>query len=123
MGIHSLEKKHLSAGGMLKIVRSVFKQVPEPNRDPRGAKPEIALADCLMSGLAIFENKFPSLLQFDQNRSSEPVRHNLKTLYHVSRAPDDTTMRQRLDKVHPLQLRGAFTALFSQLQRGKVLED
>ena len=65
MGVHSVEKSQLSAKGMLGKVRSVFKQIPEPPRDPRGIKPEIPLADCLMSALAVFGLKFPSLLQFD----------------------------------------------------------
>jgi hypothetical protein len=123
VGIHSIEKKHLSAKGMLEKVYSIFKQIPEPAKDSRGAKPEIPLVDCLMSGLALFGLKFTSLLQFDESRDEEVIRHNLKTLYHVNRAPDDTTMRQRLDKVDPHLIRPAFTAIFSMIQRGKVLED
>jgi|ERR1700733_511247 len=123
MGIHSVEKKHLSARGMLAAVHSIFKQIPEPPKDPRGAKAVIPLADCLMSALALFGLKFPSLLEFDENRDDDVIKHNLKTLYHVGKAPDDTTMRQRLDKVDPRQIRPAFTAIFSMLQRGKVLED
>ena len=37
--------------------------------------------------------------------------------------PCDTSMRTRLDEVDPKALRPAFTAIFSLLQRGKVLED
>jgi hypothetical protein len=123
MGIHSVEKKHLSAKGMLAKVHSIFKQIPEPTKDPRGSKPEIPLVDCLMSALALFGLKFPSLLQFDESCDDEVIQHNLKTLYHVKKAPDDTTMRQRLDKVDPRLIRPAFTEIFSMIQRGKVLED
>lgn len=122
MGLHVIEKKHLSAQGMLTKVRSIFKQI-EPLKDPRGAKTEISLADCLMSALALFGLKFPSLLQFNDSRNDEVIKHNLKTLYDVEKAPDDTTMRQRLDKVDPRSLRPAFSAIFSIIQRGKVLED
>lgn len=123
MGVHSVEKKQLSAKGMLGKIRSLFQQIPEPPRDPRGLKPEIALADCLMSALAVFGLKFPSLLQFDDHSDSAVVKHNLKALYQIEEAPDDTNMRQRLDKVDPRFIRPAFTAMFSLLQRGKVLED
>ncbi len=123
MGIHTVEKKHLSARGMLGAVRSIFKQIPDPPRDSRGSKPEISLADCLMSALAVFGLKFPSLLQFDTNWNDKVVKHNLKTLYHVEQAPDDTTMRQRLDRLDPRLIRPTFTAIFSMLQRGKILED
>lgn len=123
MGVHSVEKKQLSAKGMLAKIRSLFEQIPEPTRDPRGLKPKISLADSLMSGLAIFGLKFPSLLQFDQSLEDEVIRHNLKTLYNVDDAPCDTYMRQRLDRIDPRFIRPAFTAIFSLLQRGKVLED
>src|ERR1700689_3667548 len=98
MGIHSIEKKQLSAKGMLKIVRREFSEIKEPPRDNRGLKSKIPLADCLMSGLALFGLKFPSLLQFDQGLNEDVVRHNLKTLYGVPKAPCDTYMRERLDE-------------------------
>lgn len=122
MGVHSVEKRQLSAKGVLAKVRSVFKQIPEPPRDSRGIKPAIPLVDCLMSALAVFGLKFPSLLQFDEYGDTDMIKHNLKTLYQVAHAPDDTNMRQRLDKVDPRSIRPAFTSIFSLLQRGKVLE-
>ena len=123
MGIHSTEKKQLSAKGMLAKIRSVFEKIPEPFRDQRGLKSKISLADCLMSGLAIFGLKFPSLLQFDEGRNNDVIKHNLMTLYQVEDAPCDTYMREKLDKVDPRLIRPAFTTIFSLLQRGKVLED
>jgi Transposase DDE domain len=123
VGLHSVEKKQLSARGMLTKIRSTFEQIPEPPRDPRGLKSKIPLADCLMAGLAIFGLKFPSLLQFDQAMDDAPTKHNLKTLYGVKQAPCDTYIRERLDKVDPQLLRPAFTDLFSLIQRGKVIED
>ena len=86
MGLHSTEKKQLSAKGMLQKVRSVFEQVSAPLRSPRGVKAQISLPDCLMSGLAVFGLKFPSLLQFDESQESDAIKHNLKTLYGVHNA-------------------------------------
>ncbi len=122
MGIHAIEKKHLSAKGLLQKVRHVFEKVPEPSRDLRGLKSGISLTDCLMSALAIFGLKFPSLLQFDHEQEEKTTRHNLKNLYGVEVAPSDSYMRERLDKVDPYHLRSAFTEVFATLQRGKVLE-
>jgi len=76
-----------------------------------------------LSALAVFGLKFPSLLQFDQSCAADVIKHNLKTLYLVKNAPDDSNMRQRLDKIDPQFIRPAFTALFSLLQRGKILEE
>lgn len=123
MGIHSVEKRQLSAKGMLAKIRSLFEQIPDPPRDSRGIRPKISLADCLMSGLAVFGLKFSSLLQFDQAFNKGTIQHNLKTLYHVEEAPCDTSMRERLDEVDPRLIRPAFTSIFSLLQRGKILED
>jgi len=123
MGVHSVEKKQLSAAGMLQKVRSIFEEVPEAPRSPQGIKARIPLSDCLMSGLAVFGLKFPSLLQFDDSQEEETIRHNLKTLYGINDIPCDTSMRARLDEVDPRTLRPAFTSIFSLLQRGKVLEN
>jgi hypothetical protein len=122
MGIHSVEKKQLSLKGMLMKVRSLFQEVSDSPRDPRGLKSKISLADCLMSGLALFGLKFPSLLQLDQGSESKIIKHNLGTLYGINDVPSDTYMRERLDEVDPQHLRSTFTGIFSLLQRGKVLE-
>jgi hypothetical protein len=87
MGIHCIEKKQLSAKGMLQKVRSLFQEIPEPTKDTRGLKSDIPLVDCLMSGLALFGLKFPSMLQFDQGYDDPIIRHNLRTLYGVTVAP------------------------------------
>jgi hypothetical protein len=110
-------RKHLSAPGLLKTLRSCFQKVA----DHRPGKVEIALVDALMSGLAVFGLKYPSLLKFDEGRQEESVRHNLSRLYGVERAPCDTQLRESLDPVDPRQLRPAYKALFAPLQRGKGL--
>jgi len=103
---------------LLGLVRGVFK---DQNQD----KPdfyEIPTADCLMSALAMFSLKYPSLLQFDQDLNEKCLRHNLRTLYGVKKAPCDTRMRERLDGLSLSCSRLAMKALFARLQRGKVLE-
>jgi hypothetical protein len=122
MGVHSGEKKQLSARGILEKVRSEFAKIPEPTKDVRGLKSKIPLTDCLMSGLAMFSLKFPSLLQFSDSRDVEIVKHNLKTLYNVVTAPCDTYMRERLDEIDPKSMRKAFTTIFTIAQRHKILE-
>ena len=57
-------RKALSAPGLLNTARQCFDQI-EDNVSSRG----INLSDCLMSGLALFGLKYPSLLQFDKSRS------------------------------------------------------
>ena len=55
-------RQALSAPGLLKEVRTCFARV-EDGVASRG----LTLTECLMSGLAIFAMKYPSLLQFDRD--------------------------------------------------------
>ena len=82
----------------------------------------IPLVDSLMSGLAVFGLKFPSLLQYDVQKCYPNIKRNLKTLYHVDCAPCDTYLREQLDEVDPHALREPYKKLFALLQRGKALE-
>lgn len=113
-------RKSLSLPGLLKNVRNEFEQIPEH----RSSKVNFKLADVLMSGLAMFGLKYPSLLQFDKaTHNDKIVKANLKKLYEVDQAPSDTQMRDILDPVNPENLRPAYKAIHKQLQRQKVLEN
>jgi hypothetical protein len=117
-----IEKVHLSAKGLIDRARSVFQKVKEPCKGGQGKQKEISLTDCLTSALAIFKLKFPSLLQFEDEKKEEHVEQNLKNLFSLDNIPCDTYMRERLDEIDPRELRPAFTSIFSALQRGKQLE-
>lgn len=116
-----LLRKHLSAPGLLRTIRQGFDQIEDT--DFSRARSDISLADCLMSGIAIFGLKYPSLLQFDRDKKT--IQSNLiyaRTLYGIENAPCGTYLRERLDRIDPSLLRRAFTRLFAELQRGKGLE-
>ena len=111
-------RKRLNASGLLALSRQCFERIEDetPVRAYR-------LVDCLMSALATFGLKSPSLLQFDREvRLDGRVRGNLRRLYQVDRVPCDTQMRTRLDRVPARALRPVFRRLFRELQRGKVLK-
>ena len=110
-------RKTLGIPHLLRVLRQDFEAIPEIR-----ARCKTPLSDHLMSGLALFVLKYPSLLQFDQNRFCQQTQTNLKTLYGVAHIPSDTQLRARLDDVNPKDLRSAFTRLFNLLQRSKVLE-
>lgn len=110
-------RKSLCADTLLTDIYRSFQQIPDPRKlSERG----ISFTDVLMSGLAVFGLKFPSLLKYDQNRQT--IDHNLLTLYHLNKPPSDTYMRERLDELNPLFIRPAFKKIFAKLQRGKCLE-
>lgn len=111
-------RKELCAESLFALVRKAFDTI----KDPAVRRSEFSLTDCLMSGLAIFSLKYPSLLQFDQTQQEERTRHNLRTLYGVLKTPSDTSLRERLDPISPKVLSKSFNKVFAVLQRGKGLE-
>lgn len=107
---------------LIQIVQGSFKQVTAI-RDLAFKDNTIPLVDCLMSGLAVFSLKFPSLLDYDHKKRDVVIEHNLQTLYWVDQAPSDSGMRERLDEVDPRQLRDAYKKLFACAQEAKLLQE
>ena len=110
--------KYVSAPALLHQVRRSFEKIPDPRRYGQ----QFSLPDVLMSGLAIFGLKYPSLLKFDEQRHEERIRANLKSLYGVEKAPCDTQLRSVLDRVNPAELRAPFIQIHQKLYHQKFLE-
>ena len=108
---HQKEKKALSVTGLLGVVRQVFTKISSSIKSKT-----ISLSDCLMSALAMFSLKSPSLLAFDKQRAEKLVAHNLKHLYGINDVPSDTHMREILDKVDPKTIRDCFLSVFHVLR-------
>lgn len=115
-------RKYLSAQGLLSVVRNQFNKI-KPPRDLVSRSKPITQTDCLMSAVAMFSLKFPSLLKFDENREEENIRHNLRSLFGVQQTPCDTYMRERCDEADPDEVRKAYKAILACAQRGKALEE
>lgn len=118
--MQTLFRKHLSIPGLIRTVYRQFSKISD-SRD-FGRKGIIPLKEHLMSGLAIFGLKCPSLLHYDRTRFDEATAVNLRDLYMVKNPPSDTYLRERLDEVNPNDLRSAFKKVFASFQRGKGLE-
>jgi hypothetical protein len=112
-------RKSLQASALIRSVHKMFLKVPDPREFTKKFTP---IVDHLMSGLAIFGLKFPSLLQYDRKRNDIKISENLKDLYHIDNPPSDTHLRDRLDEVKPEHLRPAFKKLFANFQRTNELE-
>lgn len=111
-------RKNLSADGLHRAVcNSLAKE-----KLPPYTKSDISWQDCIMSGLAIFGLKFPSLLKFEVAKSKKVICRSLKNLYYIKKAPSDTCLRERLDVLSPNNLRRPFRTIFAFLQRSKMLE-
>lgn len=112
-------RKNLCADSLISTIYHCFQKIPDPRNLSSSAS--ISFTDVLMSGLAVFGLKFPSLLQYDQNRKT--LDQNLLNLYHINCTPSDTYLRERLDELDPSFIRPAFKKIFAQVQRGKCLEE
>ena len=100
-------RKQLSADALFQNIHQSFQDV----RDPRTGNPSISLPDALMSGLAMFALKDPSMLAFDQRRQLD--EKSLQMIFHVENVPCDTRMREILDPVDPEDLRPVFSNVFT----------
>jgi len=111
----------LDAASLINVVYQTFCKIKDPRKLSGNLR--IRLVDHLMSGLAIFGLKFPSLLSYDRSRKETAIEKNLKTLYHVQNTPSDTYLRERLDELDTKLLREPFKKIFAKAQRNKSLED
>lgn len=109
-------RKHLNADALIALTRKDFQAIP----DHRAGNSTISLDDALMSALAMFQLKDPSLLAFDKRRKEAP--ENLHTIWGIGNIPCDSQMRSILDSLELSSLRAPFRSAFRQLQRGKDFE-
>ena len=109
----------LSTEKLLGRVRNTFQSITDSRQKE---KSQISMSDALMSGLAVFALKFPSLLKFDEQREEEPIRHNLQHLYGIQQVPCDTQMREIIDPVEPTALHPAYRALLQSVKETGGLE-
>jgi len=115
----SFKKENPLVINLLSQVRSNFTTIP----DNRKKNVTISLPDALMSALAMFSLKYPSLLKFDNERNEKIIKHNLESLYGIEKTPCDTQMREILDEVAPLALRKPFVSLLNEMDDRHLLED
>jgi hypothetical protein len=109
-------RKHLKMDAIMGTVHNKFTNIPEH----RTRECKISLADALMSGLAMFILKDPSLLSFDNRRKND--ESNLNRVFGIKNVASDSQLREILDPVDPDLIRPMFSDIFYQLQRGKALE-
>ena len=107
-------RKRLSFDPLIRQIRDRAVQLP----DARSRDGDYSVADAVMSAVAMFSLKDPSLLAFQERRNDE----NMKNLFHIKQVPCDTQMREILDPLRPDLIRPMFNDVFRSLQRGKVLE-
>ena len=112
-------RKNLSGEALHGLISEMFKELPDHRK--RVASNTFSIHDALMSGFAIFALKFSSLLQLDQQKKD--FQGKLHSLFGIRAVPSDTQLREIVDNVDPEFIRPVFKQIFSELQRGKCLEE
>ena len=74
-------RKHFSQDFLIGKVRdSIVSTIKSPVNISKG----VTDTDCLMSALALFSFKFPTMLMFDEHcKMDEALRKNIKTLFYI----------------------------------------
>lgn len=109
----------LSAESLFEKLSHFFNQVPD-HRNP--SRVEILLKDFLMSGVAIFSLKIPSLLRFEEEMKDKKKFSHLEGIFGINRVPSDTHMRSVVDEISPKEIIPAFKIIFSEAQRNHALK-
>ena len=108
-------RKHLWIKDLLDNIKQKFDKIKDTEVKRQR---DYSLTDCLMSGLAMFGMKYPSLLQFDNDaRNKSIVKSNLSSLYQVSNAPCDTQLAWFKSSEH-----SCFDKIAKKLDTIKVIE-
>ncbi len=109
----------LSAESLFEKLSNFFHKVPD-HRNP--LRIEILLKDFLMSGVAIFSLKMPSLLRFEEQMRNKKKFSHLEGIFGIKRVPSDTHMRSVVDEISPEHLYPGFKLLFTELQKSNFLK-
>lgn len=108
-------RRFLSADALFKLLRTRFEAVQDDRLEANVTYP---MVDVMMSALAMFVFKDPSLLAFEE-RKDDP---SLKSIFKIKDIPSDSQMRDILDPINVEHLNEAFADIFAELQRGGVLK-
>jgi len=114
------QKKHLGFTALRKALSSHFNAMDD-HRQP--GKCKFTSNDILMSAFACMYFQDPSLLQFQQRMEESQGKNNCRNLFGVNNIPQDSQLRDILDKVPSSEFAPIFKDLFGRLRRHKHLED
>ena len=118
-GVRMTAKSIAYAEELIGELREHFECIPEH----RGPQTTIPLQDALMSAYAMFSLKFPSLLEFEDERKEGGTKEsNLKTIFQIGQIPSDTQMRSIVDEIDPARLKNIFPAFLRWIQHKKLLK-
>ena len=112
-------KKHLSFGSMCNFLSNLIHQYSDWRQKNIS---KYSIHDAVMCAFACMYFQSPSLLQFQKELEDREKSNNLTTIFGVSAIPENTQLRNIVDKVDSECFRPVFKEYLGRLQRGKHLE-
>jgi hypothetical protein len=118
--VQSMERNlWFSQRNLLNTVRELFEKVS----DQRSRASRIPLPDALMSVLAMFMLKIPSLLQLSNNLRDSTISSNLRSIFGIETAASDDQLRNIIDPIGCSQFHPIFSAIHKELRKMNSLLD
>jgi hypothetical protein len=108
-------RRHLSFDPLIQQIHRRAEQLPDSRK---GNNVTYSVTDAVMSAIAMFSLKDPSLPAFQERRNDT----NMKNIFRILQVPCDTQTREILDPLDLDLLRSIFKDVLRELQRGKALE-
>lgn len=102
------------------LINKIYKSVSQI-ADHRKIDKGYALTDGMMSGLAMFSLKDPSLLSFIENYDAR--RENLEQIFKIKEVPSENGLRKLLDPVDPIKLLPVFQALYQEPEVERAVKE
>ena len=108
-----------SQSNLLAVVRGLFGKVS----DQRSRASRIPLPDALMSVLAMFMLKIPSLLQLSNNLRDSTISSNLRSIFGIETAVSDDQLRNIIDPIGCQEFQPIFSSIHKRLRKMSSLLD
>jgi len=102
---------------LLKYLKSEFESISSN----RPINATYTVDNILMCGFALFSLKDSSLLKFTKELKDRAS--NLKSIFHITQTPSDTTIRTILDEIPTESIKEIFTPFIQKLDNEGILEE
>lgn len=114
-----IPKKHLSFGS---LVKSFGKHLDGLQDSRNSSRVQYTLSDIVLSAFACMYFQDPSMLSFQNRLKDKKNFSNFNSLFGVGTIPESTQLRDVIDAIPAQDLMPMLKKVFTQLQRGKHLE-
>ena len=112
-------KKHLNFDALRQALSDLLYKAEDPRQ---ASKVSYTFHDVIMSGFACMFLQCPSLMDFQRRMSGWFGRNNLQTQFKVKDTPENTAMRDGIDKVDSQIFAPLFKNYVTRLQRDNQLK-